>query len=336
MLERRFIIFAVFVTFSLILLGGFVHNTESSLACKDWPWCNDLCKGKSVEDLSESQKEVELERRHAIEIGHRILASFVGMLTVTIFLLVLTRKRFDSRILWFSFAAVILVLFQGLLGALTVKLKLPTYVSTAHMGVAELFFTLMISLSFFTKPSNVIEIPAEYQPKLRSLSKLLGFVIVLIYSQILLGAYMRHSGGGLAAGYGAKAAIFGLDTTTGEYAVWPTLTAAKWNVLHRYMAALVVLFVFIASTKLYVYGKKLQIPAFRWYAMLASASIVVQATLGIMAIWHLLDVMIVTAHLGVGTFCYAIMLGAGLHVKSICSPWDYSKKPSKTIGGEIA
>ncbi len=49
--------------------GAVVHNTQSSLACPDWPLCYD-------------QVFPNMEGAILIEHGHRLLASFVGLLTI--------------------------------------------------------------------------------------------------------------------------------------------------------------------------------------------------------------------------------------------------------------
>ena len=69
MIMQRLVQFTIFVTLLLIALGGLVHNTESSLACPDWP----LCFGKVFP---------KMEGGILIEHSHRLLASFVGLLSI--------------------------------------------------------------------------------------------------------------------------------------------------------------------------------------------------------------------------------------------------------------
>lgn len=318
MLESRFLLGTLFTTFLLIMLGGFVHNTESSLACPDWPWCDDLCKGKPV---PEEQKAVRIEHRHQIEIAHRILASIVGFFTVTFFVLLLLRKRFKASMTLFALGAVFLVLFQGLLGALTVKLQLPTYVSTAHLGVAQLFFALLLLLFYFIQYSSASQKTAR--PEWKHLKKLVGITALLIYSQILLGAYMRHSGSGLSAGAGPKGAILAVDYQTGETTFWPSSQNAQWNMLHRYMGLVVAFFAVLSGIKLLALGT--EIPIFKKYGYLLIFSVLIQILLGVLSIWYFLHIVLVTLHLGVGTFCFAVILATYFHLQFLISPWNYHK-----------
>lgn len=321
MLESRFLCFTVILTFGLIVLGGFVHNTESSLACPDWPWCTALCYGKT---LPEEEQSVGIERRHQIEITHRIWASVVGMCTVFFFLMTLLRKRFHPKITLFGFVSVLMVLLQGGLGALTVKLQLPTLVSTAHLAIAQLFFAFLIGIFFLitfrTPPQTNSSVPSPL------LSRLLGATVLLFYLQLLLGAYMRHSGSGLAAGAGPKAAIVGIDLNSGDPSFWPSSTPAKLNMLHRYLALVLTGVVFWLGIVLWNFGTRF--PPARIYSVALILSVLAQILLGILSIWYFLHITLITFHLGVGTLCFGLSVGAWMHFRFLHTPWNYQKNVS--------
>lgn len=318
MLESRFLLFTLFLTFGLIVLGGFVHNTESSLACPDWPWCTALCYGKT---LPEEEHSVGIERRHQIEMSHRIWASLVGMCTVGFFLMTLIRKRFQPKITLFGFILVLLVLFQGGLGALTVKLQLPTLVSTAHLAIAQLFFAFLIG-TFFLISFRASSQPHSPTPS-RLLSILLGSTLVLFYVQILLGAYMRHSGSGLAAGAGPNAAILGVDLNSGTSSFWPSSTPARLNMLHRYLALVLTGIVCWLGILLWKFGTLFS-PA-RFYSIALIFSVLAQVLIGVLSIWYFLHITLITLHLAFGTLCFGISVGAWMHLRFLCTPWNYHK-----------
>src|SRR6188474_3337365 len=76
---HRFAVATAVATYLLILLGGIVHGTGSSLACPDWP----TCYGTLMP---------EMKGGVAVEHSHRLAAGAVSLLTVGLAVL-LTRKR---------------------------------------------------------------------------------------------------------------------------------------------------------------------------------------------------------------------------------------------------
>ena len=86
------------------------------------------------------------------------------------------------------------VIAQGVLGGLTVLFFLPAPVSTAHAGLAEIFFCLTVAIALFTSPRWIGGAGVDDG----MLRRLATTTTVLIFVQILLGATMRHTGAGLA------------------------------------------------------------------------------------------------------------------------------------------
>src|SRR5437879_9788064 len=136
------------------------------------------------------------------EHGHRLIASTVGFLTI---ILAIWIWFSDSRrwLRWFGVGALGAVVAQGVLGGLTVLFFLPAAVSTAHAGLAEIFFCLTVAIALFTSPGWIQQRPTFINPPAslaepQALRWLMIFTTALVYIQILLGATMRHTGAGLA------------------------------------------------------------------------------------------------------------------------------------------
>jgi heme a synthase len=129
------------------------------------------------------------------EHGHRLIASVVGMLTIGLvgFLWKVETRAWVRRLGWLALAAVIL---QGALGGLTVLLRLPDIVSISHAGLAQLFFCLTITIALVT--STGWRRPLITPVDDAGLRRRAAALTVLVYAQVLLGATMRHTGGGLA------------------------------------------------------------------------------------------------------------------------------------------
>jgi cytochrome c oxidase assembly protein subunit 15 len=131
------------------------------------------------------------------EHGHRLIASTVGFLTIVmaVWLWVADPRRW---LRWFGVATLGSVVAQGLLGGLTVLFFLPAAISTAHAGLAEIFFCMTVAIAIFTSPGWIAGYGTAGDGVATPLRTLATTATVLIYAQILVGATMRHTGAGLA------------------------------------------------------------------------------------------------------------------------------------------
>src|SRR5438477_829884 len=95
-------------TYLLILIGGLVHGTGSSLACPDWP----TCYGTMMPVMQGGV---------AVEHSHQLAAGTVVILTLTLATLVTLSRDVGHRPLRrVAWLAVSLVFAQALLGGITV------------------------------------------------------------------------------------------------------------------------------------------------------------------------------------------------------------------------
>ena len=178
--------FAIFCTFCLLVLGGHVHNTASSLACPDWP----LCYGEFFP---------RMEGKIFWEHSHRLLASFVGILTVM--LVFVARKTAGKHglnvALDVSLVLLFMVIIQGVFGGITVLLKLSNLVSTAHLALSMIFFLMLIYLGHITTWTGDLLQTSKADALIVPSSNIFERPSFLgIFLQIILGAFLRHSGWG--------------------------------------------------------------------------------------------------------------------------------------------
>ena len=178
--------FVVACTVFLVLAGSLVTSTDSGLAVPDWP----TTYGWNMFTFPPSMWVGGIFYEH----GHRLIASTVGVLTIVLAIWIwrVERRTWMKRL---GVAALAAVILQGILGGITVLYFLPTPVSTAHAGLAEIFFCMTVAIALFTSPRWIDETDAVDDQRLRTLA--IGTTI-LVYVQILVGAAMRHSDAGLA------------------------------------------------------------------------------------------------------------------------------------------
>jgi cytochrome c oxidase assembly protein subunit 15 len=127
---------------------------------------------------------------------HRLIASCIGFVTVALAIAMwrLERRRW-VRLL--SYAGVAAVIAQGVLGGLTVLLKLPPAVSVAHALLAQGFFVITIVLAYAESKEFAARDAAGEGSDRLLLSAALS-AAGAIFVQLFFGAVMRHTGAGLA------------------------------------------------------------------------------------------------------------------------------------------
>lgn len=170
-------------TFLLIIAGALVTSNDAGLSVPDWPT-----------SFGSWYKIPKLVGGVKFEHTHRMIAQGAGLLTII--LAVWTwraEKRRWMRIL--GFIALAMVIVQGILGGLTVKLFLPPLVSSAHAALAQTFFCVAVAFALFTGQKWVEEQPrVEFDQRRPSLFTLTLLSIFVLYVQLILGAMFRHHG----------------------------------------------------------------------------------------------------------------------------------------------
>jgi len=185
---HRFARFVAACTVLLILAGSLVTSHDAGLSVPDWP----TSYGWNMFTFPPSMWVANIFYEH----GHRLIASSVGFLTIilAVWLWIAEPRRW---LRWLGVAALGAVIAQGLLGGLTVIFFLPPAVSTAHAGLAEIFFCITVAIALFTSPGWKAT-SADAAVDDATLRAVAAATTIAIYVQILIGATMRHTGAGLA------------------------------------------------------------------------------------------------------------------------------------------
>ena len=149
---RKLVGLTLFLTFDLIVFGGFTRLTDSGLGCPDWPGCYGQANPLQAHaDISAAQAAMPTGPvtvfKAWIEMIHRYLAMAVGVLIVALMLLAWRRwwqarrqRIADTGVSpvagsspWLPTALFGFVCLQGAFGAWTVTLKLQPVIVTTHL-----------------------------------------------------------------------------------------------------------------------------------------------------------------------------------------------------------
>src|SRR5262245_54720314 len=182
---RRLADLTALVTFLLVVVGGIVRVSDSGLGCgpggsgtEGWP----LCGGAVIPLVGDENR--------LIEFSHRLLASVV----VVLIALLCWRAYRDLRDRQWAFrvsiAAGVIVLFQAVLGGLTVEHSLEDELVAAHLGTAMILLGLLLFLGAKarTEEESGAEAAAPTAP-VRGLKPFASVAAVLLLCAIVAGGY---------------------------------------------------------------------------------------------------------------------------------------------------
>jgi cytochrome c oxidase assembly protein subunit 15 len=309
---HRWAVALVCATFPLLWVGGLVTTTDAGMAVPDWPttygynlflypWTTWLA---GPWDLF-------------VEHGHRLLGAVVGLGTIAL-LAVLWRTDERRWIRWLGIAALALVIFQGVLGGLRVRLDERT-LAMLHGCTGPLFFALVVGIAVFTSDRWRRGERSDSAGAGGYVRPLAGVSCILVYLQILVGAVVRHV----------------------PVATEPDMFAMAVR-FHLFLAAIVALHVAVLAWMVLRSAAASQ-PLRRW-ALLLTGLLIAQLTLG-GATWVVkfaapswapawisawrgavqeggwLQTHVITAHVAVGSLLLATSLALALYAYRLLPGW---------------
>ncbi len=165
-----------FIAFLLLLAGGLVTSTGSSLSVPDWP-------------LSFGTLFPPMLGGVLFEHGHRLLAGTVSLMTfcLTVWCYRSESRAWVRRVATFAAGAIVA---QALLGGLTVLLRLPPIVSISHACLAQAVFCSLLVVA--QAETAWFQTQARPVPGMSWLPGALA--VAAVYGQLIFGAVIRHTG----------------------------------------------------------------------------------------------------------------------------------------------
>jgi cytochrome c oxidase assembly protein subunit 15 len=287
----------------LLVAGAMVTSTGSGLAVPDWP-------------LSYGQLMPPMVGGILYEHGHRMIATGIGILTIVLALWLWKRepRPWLRRLGW---AALGLVILQGLFGGLTVLLKLPVWTSATHACLAQGFFLLTVFIALSLSPgwNTASPLPPGGGGSIRLWATV---ATVVLYGQLVVGAVMRHMNAGLAIP-DFPLAFGGLVPSQ-----FPPPVAIHFA--HRVGALLSAVAVLAAAgAALRVSPRRRDFRAPAWGLLALTA---VQVLLGGSIVWTQRQPVIASSHVVTG----AILLGTSFVLTA--RAWRFAPRPESSAAGE--
>ncbi len=164
----------VIATVVMIAVGSTVRATGSGLGCPDWP----LCYGGIFPPL---------EFAAIIEWVHRFIATVISVLVALELVGAFMMRREDSALLELNLLSVALLIFQAVLGGVTVLTGNAPWTVFAHLAAALTFLaviTMIAALAFLGPRRTRIDTP-ERAAFLRTAAKTMTIMAIVL----AIGAY---------------------------------------------------------------------------------------------------------------------------------------------------
>ncbi len=224
-----------------------------------------------------------------MEFMHRVIGG-----VTSIFIFILSYQRVRSYIGWVKLIpalVVLLLLIQIVLGGIVVLLELPVDLTTYHFANAIVIYSLILYMVFFDGTERMPTF------SICGYKGIFFFFGIIIFVQAVLGAYVRHSGSGLACP--DFPACLG-------YWIPPNLSGIILNhYVHRAIAYLITI---IAIFLLIFTHIKKAFEPYRRPLIIILGLIIVQVLLGVSVIHAKLHFAVTALHLSVALLILSVVL----------------------------
>ncbi len=178
---HQFSIFVVCWTALLLTAGALVTSKDAALSVADWP----TSFGRWFPPLR------MLSGGAFYEHSHREIAAILGLFIIILAAL-LWQKEERPWLKKLGLVALAGVIFQGVLGGLTVIKVLHYWLPVMHACTAELMFALLVSIAFFTSHWWMENLPQYEDRGTPSIHSIVTLNAAIIFFQVLAGAGFRH------------------------------------------------------------------------------------------------------------------------------------------------
>jgi cytochrome c oxidase assembly protein subunit 15 len=274
------IVFTTLITIYLVILAGtIVRSTGSGMGCPDWP----KCFGTYIPPTEESQLPANYKEKYSVkghpaefnvyktwtEYGNRLVGALAGVFVFIQCIYAIRFLKTKPSFFWLSALLVVLMGFQGVLGARVVFSFLQPVMITLHMFVALIIMGILIWLWIDVKYSiNQLNDPAYKKERIDKKYKMFMYALLILSSiQIFLGTEVRQE----------------IDTISSSLLyqyrnTWIELIGIDF-IIHRTYS--IIITVFSAMITYFLVKEKLRLPKASNHAIVISSIIAAEIVVGV-------------------------------------------------------
>lgn len=200
---RRLAVSTVCVALVTVIFGALTTSKNAGMAFRDWP-TSDGYLMVTYPWLQDFAKDWDKFLEH----GHRLAGMLIGIWSIVLVATAYyTKQRRSLKLL--SIAVLVGVICQGLLGGFRVQLD-ERGLAMLHGAFAALVFTLMGAVIVLSGKAWKSPEPETEKNAILTLKVLASLVVLVLFTQYLLGGLIRHKGTGLHEHLGLGLAALGL------------------------------------------------------------------------------------------------------------------------------
>lgn len=207
---RRIGIITVAAVYFLILVGAIVRASGAGMGCPDWPTCfGQWIPPTDASQLPPNYHEIYADLGYAetdfnpiktwTEYINRLTGVSVGILIILTNLMAIPFLKRNPPVFYIALTALLLVMFQGWLGAVVVSTNLHPLMITTHMLLALGIAALLI---YAVARSQTGYFPPIHSHALnRKLEIALKLALAITLAQVILGAQVREAVDAIASAH---------------------------------------------------------------------------------------------------------------------------------------
>ncbi|HET9014099.1 MAG TPA: heme o synthase [Thermomicrobiaceae bacterium] len=287
---QRLALTTLVLGYLLIVVGGVLRVSGASLSCgTGWPWCN----GALLPSLTGAT---------TLALSHRVLALVVTLLSVALLVTARRESRARRLLVGLSGLALLLVLVQAGIGALTVTSGLSPVFATAHLGLAEAYLAVLSVAALVTFGDQFAPLGRALGNAFTGVGRLGLAASAAVFVLLVTGGYAATSG------------------SDGGCAQWPLCggrlvptgwTAADIQITHRWAA--VIATVLVLALAVQARRRRPDAAAITGLTTAAAVLIVAEIFVGAASVWLTMAPWVAAAHLAVATVAWvALVLAVAL------------------------